>query len=194
MPKRIEIPMFDIKGLSTLVQEGKTQEEIADYYGVDQATISRKFQEIGNLLAQVGYALQDTFKPVQKAIVNMDNDPEFMDALREVAKQSKNNKYIDEWEFVCKERPISLKPHTYGIVVPTGNFEYKFETTFGEKCSFVVKDTFLGCNTHLVDIPVNAGCLYIFRKKVIDLRERGGTARRPPPLGGDESEASHFSK
>ncbi|KKG35337.1 hypothetical protein DU52_15465 [Methanosarcina mazei] len=51
-PKK-QIPLKDvkIKGLKTLIKEGKTQEQIADYYrkhdiNVDQATISRRISEI----------------------------------------------------------------------------------------------------------------------------------------------------
>ena len=51
-PKK-QIPLKDvkIKGLKTLLKEGKTQEQIADYYrkhdiNVDQATISRRIAEI----------------------------------------------------------------------------------------------------------------------------------------------------
>lgn len=46
-PKK-EIPLGDIKGLKTLLDEGKTQDEIADYYKVDQATISRRIKEMKN--------------------------------------------------------------------------------------------------------------------------------------------------
>ena len=50
MPRRkINIPLDDIKGLKTLIGEGKVQEEIAEYYRkkgieVDQSTISRRIQ------------------------------------------------------------------------------------------------------------------------------------------------------
>ena len=44
-PKK-HIPLEDIKGLKTLINEGKTQEEIAAYFKVDQATISRKIRKI----------------------------------------------------------------------------------------------------------------------------------------------------
>jgi arginine repressor len=52
-PKK-QIPLKDvkIKGLKTLIKEGKTQEQIAEYYrkkhdiNVDQATISRRIAEI----------------------------------------------------------------------------------------------------------------------------------------------------
>lgn len=44
-PKK-EIPLDDIKGLRTLIKEGKTQKEIADYFGVDQATISRRMKDL----------------------------------------------------------------------------------------------------------------------------------------------------
>ena len=54
MPRRkIDIPLDDIsiKGLKTLIDEGKKQEEIAEYYKkkgieVDQSTISRRIQEL----------------------------------------------------------------------------------------------------------------------------------------------------
>lgn len=52
MPRRkINIPLDDIKGLKTLIGEGKVQEEIAEYYRkkgieVDQSTISRRIQEL----------------------------------------------------------------------------------------------------------------------------------------------------
>jgi len=51
MPRRkINIPLDDIKGLKTLIGEGKVQEEIAEYYRkkgieVDQSTISRRIQD-----------------------------------------------------------------------------------------------------------------------------------------------------
>ncbi|WP_292466349.1 hypothetical protein [Methanolobus sp.] len=46
----IWIPLEDVKGLKTLVAEGKTQDEIADYYmekgiEVTRSTISRKMKE-----------------------------------------------------------------------------------------------------------------------------------------------------
>jgi CRP-like cAMP-binding protein len=44
-PKK-EIPLGDIKGLKTLLDEGKTQAEIAAYFKVDQATISRRVGEM----------------------------------------------------------------------------------------------------------------------------------------------------
>jgi DNA-binding MarR family transcriptional regulator len=44
-PKK-QIPLNDIKGLKTLLDEGLNQEQIADYYGVDQATISRRIKEM----------------------------------------------------------------------------------------------------------------------------------------------------
>ena len=40
------IPLHDVKGLKTLIDEGKTQAQIAGYYGVDQATISRRIKKI----------------------------------------------------------------------------------------------------------------------------------------------------
>jgi arginine repressor len=56
MPRKSkEIPLEDIKyhlkGLKTLIQEGKTQEEMAEYYrqngiDVDQTTISRKIKQM----------------------------------------------------------------------------------------------------------------------------------------------------
>ena len=58
MPRpKIDIPFDDInirikiKGLKTLIKEGKVQEEIAEYYRkkgieVDQSTISRRIQEL----------------------------------------------------------------------------------------------------------------------------------------------------
>lgn len=47
MPRpRKEIPLDDVKGLKTLIDEGKTQQEMADYYGINQATISRKVKEL----------------------------------------------------------------------------------------------------------------------------------------------------
>lgn len=58
MPRRkIDIPFDDInikikiKGLQTLIKEGKVQEEIAEYYrgkgiNVDQTTISRRIAEL----------------------------------------------------------------------------------------------------------------------------------------------------
>jgi len=52
MPRRkIKIPLEDIKGLKTLIREGFTQNEIAEYYSkhgikVDQATISRRIRTL----------------------------------------------------------------------------------------------------------------------------------------------------
>ena len=57
MPRpRKDIPLNDvnirIKGLKTFVNEGKTQEEIAEYYSkklkmkIDRATISRRIKEM----------------------------------------------------------------------------------------------------------------------------------------------------
>jgi 3-polyprenyl-4-hydroxybenzoate decarboxylase len=46
-PKK-EIPFEDIKGLKTLLNEGKTQAEIGEIFGVDQKTISRRIQEFRN--------------------------------------------------------------------------------------------------------------------------------------------------
>lgn len=43
-----EIPFEDIfiKGLKTLISEGKTQREMAEYYGVGVATINRRLKEL----------------------------------------------------------------------------------------------------------------------------------------------------
>ena len=41
-----EIPFEDTKGLKTLLGEGRTQYEIADYFKVDQATISRNIKKM----------------------------------------------------------------------------------------------------------------------------------------------------
>jgi arginine repressor len=52
MPRpKIDIPLEDIKGLITLIREGFTQNEIAEYYSkhgikVDQATISRRIRAL----------------------------------------------------------------------------------------------------------------------------------------------------
>lgn len=56
MPRhKIQIPVEDVhyklKGLKTLVEEGKTQEGIAEYYKskgieVDRSTISRRIREL----------------------------------------------------------------------------------------------------------------------------------------------------
>jgi DNA-directed RNA polymerase specialized sigma subunit len=46
-PKK-DVPITNIKGLKTLLNDGKNQQEIADYYGVTQATISRKIKEMLN--------------------------------------------------------------------------------------------------------------------------------------------------
>lgn len=46
MRPRKDIPLDDVKGLRTLIDEGKTQQEIADYFGVDRATISRRMKEL----------------------------------------------------------------------------------------------------------------------------------------------------
>ena len=48
--RKKEIPFKDVKGLETLIDEGKTQEEIAAYYHVDQATISRRMNELKRTL------------------------------------------------------------------------------------------------------------------------------------------------
>jgi arginine repressor len=52
-PKK-EIPFEDIKGLKTLLDQGKTQEEISIYYkehgiNIDQVTISRRIKEMMEL-------------------------------------------------------------------------------------------------------------------------------------------------
>lgn len=44
-PKK-EIPIEDIKGLKTLLNEGMTQQKIADIFGVDQKTISRRVRDM----------------------------------------------------------------------------------------------------------------------------------------------------
>lgn len=41
-----DIPENDIKGLKTLIKEGKTDQEIADYYGVHRTTISRRLKKM----------------------------------------------------------------------------------------------------------------------------------------------------
>lgn len=46
MRPRKNIPLDDVKGLRTLIGEGKTQQEMADYFGVDQKTISRRMKEL----------------------------------------------------------------------------------------------------------------------------------------------------
>lgn len=45
---RKEIPLDDvyIKGIKTLIKEDKTQKEMAEYYGVDPATISRRMKHV----------------------------------------------------------------------------------------------------------------------------------------------------
>jgi hypothetical protein len=45
------IPLCDVKGLATLIHEGKSQQEIAEYYSavlpyhIDKSTISRRLKE-----------------------------------------------------------------------------------------------------------------------------------------------------
>ena len=51
-PKKF-IPLEDIKGLKTLVKEGKSQDEISNYFkshgiDVDQVTISRRIKDLVN--------------------------------------------------------------------------------------------------------------------------------------------------
>jgi arginine repressor len=52
MPRpKTNIPLEDIKGLKTLVNEHKTQEEIVSYYSkfgihIDRSNISRKIKEM----------------------------------------------------------------------------------------------------------------------------------------------------
>jgi predicted transcriptional regulator len=67
---RKEIPLYhDIKCLKTLVQEGKTQEEIADYYGVDQATISRRLKKIKKDIIYIrNYKLRGLIDETNKTI------------------------------------------------------------------------------------------------------------------------------
>jgi transposase len=43
--KKIEIPWHDIKGIKTQLDEGKSHAEIGEYFGVSQATITRRVQE-----------------------------------------------------------------------------------------------------------------------------------------------------
>lgn len=52
-PKK-EIPFEDlkIKGLKTLIKEGKTRKEMAEYYGVSRWTIDRRMIELDNLTKQ----------------------------------------------------------------------------------------------------------------------------------------------
>jgi len=44
-PKKA-IPLEDIKGLKTLLAEGKTHAEIGEIFGVDKKTISRRIGEM----------------------------------------------------------------------------------------------------------------------------------------------------
>jgi hypothetical protein len=43
--KKIEIPWNDLKGIKTHLDEGKSHAEIGEYFGVSQATITRRVQE-----------------------------------------------------------------------------------------------------------------------------------------------------
>ncbi len=42
-----DIPENDVKGLKTLIREGMTDQEIADYYDVHRTTISRRLKKMG---------------------------------------------------------------------------------------------------------------------------------------------------
>ena len=44
-PKK-QIPLEDVKGIKTLLEEGKTQSEIAKYYNVAQSTVSEHIKRI----------------------------------------------------------------------------------------------------------------------------------------------------
>jgi Trp operon repressor len=82
---RKEIPIIDIKGLATLIKEGKTQQEMADYYGVDQATISRRFAEIAEAFK---YLLDSATKPFIEMCEQLKNpDSELSKALEEYKKE-----------------------------------------------------------------------------------------------------------
>lgn len=43
---RAHVPMDDMKGLRTLIDDGMSQPEMAAYYGVSQSTISRLIKEL----------------------------------------------------------------------------------------------------------------------------------------------------
>jgi IS30 family transposase len=43
--KKIEIPWNDLKGIKTHLDEGKSHAEIGEYFGVSQATISRRIKK-----------------------------------------------------------------------------------------------------------------------------------------------------
>lgn len=43
---KIKIPLDDVIGLKKMIESGKTQSEMAEYYGVDQSTISRRIAEL----------------------------------------------------------------------------------------------------------------------------------------------------
>lgn len=163
-PKK-EIPLTDVKGLTTLIKEGYTQEQMAAYYGVDQATISRRFQEIADALQYLAGGIQEAFKPVRKAMENLANNPEFMTALGEAVKESKKNVELDEWTFFDKRAIFDLDEHKADIRLPDD--EYRLETSFGEEISFTVNKHYPLSNTFelTADIPKNAGCLYVFRRK-----------------------------
>ena len=45
-PRRKEIPFEDVKGLKTLLKDGFTQEQIAEYYHVSRRTVKRRIDEL----------------------------------------------------------------------------------------------------------------------------------------------------
>lgn len=45
-PHRKEIPFYDVKGLKTLLEDGKNVTQIANYYGVSRRTVKRRIKEL----------------------------------------------------------------------------------------------------------------------------------------------------
>lgn len=45
-PHRKDIPFYDVKGLKTLLGEGKNVTQIANYYEVSRRTVRRRIEEL----------------------------------------------------------------------------------------------------------------------------------------------------
>jgi hypothetical protein len=162
---KTEIPISDIKGLATLVKEGYTQERMAVYYGVDQATISRRFQDIADAFNSLGVSIRKSFGPVCKAMEDLASNPEFMAALEAAAKESKKHVLGDSWELLDSRPIFNLGGYSVDIRLPKG--EYRLETTFGEEVPFTTRFDNPDCKNFTVtaDLPKNTVRLYVFKKK-----------------------------
>ena len=89
---------------------------------------------------------------------------DFGRALVDVFMIAKENIKLDDWEFFDKRSTLSLEEHKSQIRLPDG--EYRLETSFGEDVPYTITSCYpIGNFEAEVNIPKNAGQLYVFIKK-----------------------------